>query len=154
PDRLTAYRELQRPAAVGQPLARPPIEIGDDVAESIDPYDGSAERAILHEKLRQLQMMKVRNLTPERGDLDAFGEPSGSRSETIAPSERPAHRGSRVPPLGQLDDLLGWSLREHRTQHAVIRRDELPVAGFGGDTASLRADAGIHDGEEDGACGK
>jgi len=39
-------------------------------------------------------------------------------------------------------------LVEHGGQHAVVRGDELVVAGLGGDASARRSDAGIDDDQE------
>ena len=114
----------------------------------------AVDTAVVERWLRNVEAMNGAGGTAEGGELDALRQPCGGRRKPIASFERPADGRPRVLPLGQLDDALRGMLVKHHRQHAVVRRDELVVAGVGGDAAARRADAGIDDDEKDGAGGK
>ena len=123
-------------------LERPPIDVGDEVAEAIDAQHFAVDRRRRRRRGCGSSSRCSRAGRPaERRELDALREPGRRRREAIAPLERPADGRPRVAPLGQLDDALRRLLVEHRRQHAVVGRDEPVVAGFRRDAPPRRADA-------------
>ena len=110
--------------------------------------------AVVDRRDRDVEPVIVGRRAAERRQLRALRQPAGGRREPIAPLERPADRRPGVAAIGQLDDLLRRPFAQHRGQHAVVRRDEPVVAGFGGDAAPGAADARIDHGEENRAGGE
>src|SRR5215207_7518452 len=79
------------------------IDVGNQVAEPIDPLDLAVDSPGIEYRVRQLQAMDVSGGTPECGQLDPFGKPGGGGGETIAPLERAADGRPRVAAFGQFD---------------------------------------------------
>ncbi len=145
---------MREGVARGELLERPPIDVGDQVAEVILLDDASVERVALDGRARQIEQHGIVDRPAERVEVDAAQQPGGGRREAIAAFERAADRRPEVAALGQLDDAPGRRVLEDGGEQPVVGRDEAIVPRLGRDAAARRADAGIDDGDEHGAGGE
>ena len=81
-----------------------PIDVRDQVAESIDPKHLAGQQIIGHARRRYRQLMNGAGRSAERREIDPLRKPTGGRRESIASFKRAADRRSRVTALGQFDD--------------------------------------------------
>src|SRR5262249_48243882 len=119
------------------------IDVRNQVAEAIDAQDRAMNRRPVRRRLRNLEPADRAGCAAERAQLEALRERARRRREPIAPFERAADGRARVAALAQLDDFSRRMIVEYRGQYTVVRRDELVVAGLGGNSAPARSDPRI-----------
>src|SRR5262245_31119116 len=103
-DRMRADGNFDGARPPRKPVEALVVDVGHEVAESIDAQDFPADRVVADARLWNGESMVIGRRPSERRQVHSLGHPARRRREPIAPLEGPADGRPGVPALGELDD--------------------------------------------------